>query len=110
MTEWLADNWVILLVAVCYVVERGTGIGAQWKARARILSDTIERQDRLHTGAGPSAKELLPEEYGGDTLLDTLLDDGVQPKDTKRVSRLRRVGRGILSALPVITRILDRNR
>lgn len=108
MIDWLADNWLVLLGAILYVIERATGIGAQWKKRARILSEAIERQATLGTDA--TAKDLLPSYLRGDTLLDSVLDDGVQPKTPRRVKWPRRIGRALLNALPVVTRILDRSR
>jgi hypothetical protein len=111
LLQWLLDNWqsVVLLL---YAIERMTAARSEGKSRIAALMDVINRQHTLSGGLAsevcPTAKEMMPEEFQGDTLLDIVLDDAVEPKETKRVNKRRRAAGIALRALPLLSRLLDR--
>lgn len=109
--NWVADNWLVILTAILYVVERVDGISRPLKDRIRTVVEVVNRHHEILTGGGngvaPSAKEMMPASLNGDYHIDTVLDKHVEPKATPRVTRRRKVGRALLNLLPIASRILD---
>ncbi len=45
MMQWLADNWLVVVSVVAYVIAHSKGIDKRWKARAALLMCAINNPD-----------------------------------------------------------------
>lgn len=100
MSEWLSENWLVLVCAVLYVVINGTSITAAWKRRLKTVMKALETNSAVEgLGKGHVRRAGLK----GDVILDSILD-GIQPKTEKRVPVWKKILRGALKFVPFLIR------
>lgn len=103
MKEWLVANWPYLVIAIVYVAERTTAISAGFAKKIRMLVQAISTADNLSmTRDGQDAAAGLG--LAQDPDVDVALDS-VEPHDTPRVSKGKRIWRGLLKILPLVSRL-----
>lgn len=99
MGEWLSENWVTILVALCYIVANGTGISAQWKRRAAALMSAIDKAPEM---LGCAKDNVKGSEFNADVKLNTILDK-VSPHVKKRVPVGKKIVDGLLNLIPFVS-------
>lgn len=98
--DWLLDNLLVIIIAVCYVLTQSKGISAQWTRRGQALMDAMQRARVL---GSPEAVDLFREdEYSGDAKINAVLDI-VKPKASgPRVSKGRKILDGVMNLIPLV--------
>lgn len=107
MKDWIAENWPYVLAAILYVAERSHAISKDGADKIRGLVRLIRGKDLGVVSPTLSGTKTAMEDLGllHDTEIDAELDN-INPEPTPRVSKGKKVWRGLLKLLPLISRVV----
>lgn len=93
--NWLADNWLVVLGIICYVLQHSAGVSKAWKTRAALLMGAVN-----NPGVGKSIVRESP--LGNCVKLNSVLDV-IEPKSDGNGKKKRRAPVGKV----VLDKVLD---